>query len=577
MASNILVGGATKLSAGGNNITLNTGGTLIVSNGIAGEDKKLTTLSMSNSRLVLHVDGARTTPYVYVTNLTTSGTFNAIKLATVVGLNTDPQTVKLISYDTAALNFSLELPAGLFGFLENDTVNKTINAVLTTVPPKNTVWDGDTNGNWDNTTTNWQGDVVFLPGDSATFNDSATGTRAVTVVGIQTVGSGGVTVSNAGPAYSFTGGTIAGTSAMTKNGTGALTMDCTSQLPITILAGNLTVTASGSVGAVTVPSGSTLNSAGSVSGITTAGSAINSGTVAANGVNVTGGTFLNTGTVNGAVNVSAASATATNALGGIIQNVGISTIAGTLVNNGRINAASTGNNRVAVNANALITGTGTVADPDGYNTGIDGRLAVTGTIAPGNNGIGTFVVEGRFDLNQNANLVVEVDISGSATNHDIVACDYWGAIRGNLVMTNIGIGTFAPGQSFLIVSNNFGLLNDDNINPNADFRFVPPSPGLGMIWDRTDVFTNGIARIKAIPSTPTDIGFLVTTNRMVLSWPTSYIGWELQQQIRALTNGISVFATNWTTVVNSQTTNQVFITITPSTGAAFYRLTHPAF
>jgi hypothetical protein len=82
-------------------------------------------------------------------------------------------------------------------------------------------------------------------------------------------------------------------------------------------------------------------------------------------------------------------------------------------------------------------------------------------------------------------------------------------------------------------------LNDDNINPNRDFKFVPPSPGLGLLWDGTDVFTNGIARIKAIPSTPTSLttAMVANTNQMTLSWPAGYTGWELQQQIRQLTNG----------------------------------------
>lgn len=55
LASNITVGGVTKASRD-NRITLNNGGRLIVTNQIAGSDKKLAQLSMSNSRLVLHVN-----------------------------------------------------------------------------------------------------------------------------------------------------------------------------------------------------------------------------------------------------------------------------------------------------------------------------------------------------------------------------------------------------------------------------------------------------------------------------------------------------------------------------------------
>jgi hypothetical protein len=514
---------------------------------------------------------------VYCTNLTTSGSSNVLQLAAVTGLVSDPQTIKLIAYDSAAPNFSLQLPSGLYGYLENDTVNKTINAVVTTSPPKNVVWNGNLSGNWNNSTANWQGGQLFFPGDSARFDDSASGTRSVSVVGTQPVGSGGVTISNAGPAYSFSGGTIAGTSIMTKQGTGGLTLGNASQLPLTIQGGDVVVTASGASGLATVSSGASITSAGSVNGFTSSGTAVNTGIITANGANINGGTFLNSGTVTGAVNV-ASSASATNSVSGTIYTVGTSTIAtnAVLVNNGVII-----NTTARLTVDGTLTGTGRITDADFFNpanptAGVDGRVAVSGTISPGNS-IGTMTIEGRFDLNQNANLVIECSISGSVTNYDVVACDYWGAIRGNIVMTNIGPNPFAVGQSFLIVSNNLGQLNDKNVNPNADFKFVPPSPGLGMLWDRTDVFTNGIARIKAIPTTPTTLSMTVTTNVMTLSWPESYIGWELQQQLRALTNGISTFATNWTLIANSTTTNQVFINVTTNNEAAFYRLAHPAY
>jgi hypothetical protein len=144
-------------------------------------------------------------------------------------------------------------------------------------------------------------------------------------------------------------------------------------------------------------------------------------------------------------------------------------------------------------------------------------------------------------------------------------------------MTNIGATAFAAGDSFLIVSNNFGLLNDQNVNPNRDFKFVPPSPALGLLWDGVDLFTNGIARIKAIPSAPTSVTATVVSNQMTLEWPAGYIGWELQQQLTTLTNGISPFATNWTTIANSQLTNQITVTINTNNQAAFYRLAHPTF
>lgn len=582
MASNITVGGVTKLSGSRNSSVYNTvtvasGGKLIVTNGLGAVDKTITTLAVNTGTLTLHVDGNRATPYIYTTNLTTTGA-NVIELATVTGLVSDPQTVKLISYETFGGSFSLVLPSGLYGYLENDTVNKTINAVLTTVAPKLVTWNGNLSGNWDNSTANWQGSQLFVPGDFARFDDSASGTRSVTVVGSQSLGSGGVTVSNAGPAYSFTGGTIAGTSAMTKSGAGLLTIDCNSQLPVSLQAGSVEVTANGAIGSTALSAGTSLNSTGSVNGVTSAGTFNNYGNIPANGAVITGGTFTNHSTVTGAFGVSGNGTVAVN--NGTITTAGTTTIAATnvLINNGLIVNAS-----ARTTINGLLQGNGTFRDNDGYNTGVDGRLQIAGgaTCSPGNGpgSIGLLIVEGRFDTDQNANLLIEVAMDGSSTNHDIVAPDYWGAIRCNIVMTNIGLFPFAAGQSFQIVSNHLGGLNNLNINPNRDFKFVPPSPGLGLLWDGTDVFTNGIARIKAIPSTPTSLttAMVANTNQMTLSWPAGYIGWELQQQMRQLTNGISVLASDWTKVANSDTNNQVTVTINTNNQAVFYRLAHPTY
>jgi hypothetical protein len=585
LASNITVGGVTKISASRpatllNNITISSGGKLILTNGAASSDKMLNVLTVSGGTLTLHADIARTTPYVYTTNLTTSGS-NTLQLASVTGYAGGYQRIDLISYDTAGASFNLLTPPGLFGYLDNDTANKLIYAVVSTNPPKNLVWSGGVNGNWNNSTINWQGGQTFFPGDSPRFDDSASGTRTVTIVGAptaQAVGGSGMTVSNAGPAYTFSGsGIIAGTVVMTKSGTAGLTMSCVSQLPVALQNGSVTVTASGAIGQATLSTGTTLTSAGSVNGVASAGTVINTGAIVANGANISGGSLVNSGTVTGALAV-ASGAVASNNFGGLMITSGNCTVAtnASLVNNGVII-----NGSGSLIINGTLTGTGRISDVDFFNpatpaAGVDGRLAVSGTLSPGNS-IGTFIVEGRFDLNQNANLIVECSISGSATNYDVVGCDYWGAIRGNLVMTNVGPNPFAVGQSFLIVSNNFGLLNDKNVNPNADFKFVPPSPGLGMLWDRTDVFTNGLARIIGIASTPTSLGTSVSSNQMTLTWPSTHIGWELQSQTRALTNGISTLAADWSVVLNSQATNEVVVTINTNNGAVFYRLAHPAF
>ena len=156
-----------------------------------------------------------------------------------------------IIYMTAAgIGFATAENIRYFGALDGVLLGVgAANAVITTIPPKNVVWNGNINGDWNSTTPNWQGALTFVNGDAARFDDSAAGTRTVNVPSPVFLGAGGVTVSNAGPDYTFTGtGLIAGTSTMIKDGAGGLSVDAASQLPLTINGGSVSITAAGVVG-----------------------------------------------------------------------------------------------------------------------------------------------------------------------------------------------------------------------------------------------------------------------------------------------------------------------------------------
>ena len=84
-AKTILFGGPSKGSSE-SRITMTAGATLIVSNTIAGSDGALPELNMSDSILMLHLNGTNTSPYVLVTNLICGGLTNQINLATVTGV-----------------------------------------------------------------------------------------------------------------------------------------------------------------------------------------------------------------------------------------------------------------------------------------------------------------------------------------------------------------------------------------------------------------------------------------------------------------------------------------------------------
>ncbi|MGH8024043.1 MAG: LamG-like jellyroll fold domain-containing protein, partial [Limisphaerales bacterium] len=78
--------------------------------------------------------------------------------------------------------------------------------------------------------------------------------------------------------------------------------------------------------------------------------------------------------------------------------------------------------------------------------------------------------------------------------------------------------------------------------------------------------------VSPINPNPTNIVFSVINNELTLTWPSDHTGWTLQAQTNSLAAGIS---TNWATVANSQTTNQMVVPINLTNGTVFYRLIYP--
>ena len=605
MASNILFGGITKLSAQ-SAITLSSGANLIVSNTIAGADGKLPTLNMnSGGKITLHIDGSRTEPYVFVTNMVTSGTGNTIAIATVANVSTFPAEIALISYESASASLSVTVPAGLSGFIVNDNANKVFKLTLLNTPPNTVLWRGNVNGNWDTSTLNWLDAASLTPtnvnhGDFTVFDDNAIATN-ITV--INQVFSGqhatipGVTVSNITKNFTFTGGAgdaIGGTGRMLKQGAGKLTVNVTSENTLTVSAG--LVDGSGAIGSATIAAGATLQFAGAIAGVTSTGTVAlaTSGTI--NGpVSIFGGSFDNAGIVDTrpGTMVIGPGAMVTNLTTGNLKvfvasgnNWAVQTNA-VLANYGRIENL---NQRLNINAGGLLFGTGVLGRAPGVTVD-NARLAINAgaVFAPGAspiNSIGVFSVEARLDVNQAAGatpagrVLIEVDMNNPAV-HDIVAVDKWSNIRGTIVMTNIGAVPFAAGQTFKVVSNNFNQANIPEV-ANLDYTLEPFVPGVGLFWDVYNRFTpggsnfitNGVVSIRTVPTQGTNVTFTTFpgTNLIQISWPTSYLGWRLEGQTNSIGVGIS---NNWVNIANSYLTNQVFTRINRSNGAVFFRMIHP--
>lgn len=141
-------------------------------------------------------------------------------------------TITLIDYTGTALTtdefsrFELGLLPFLGSFeLVNNTANTSIDLQITL---QDQIWNGFTDGNWDNATENWALQstpavpAAFSLDNPAVFNDTASIFAVV-------VDAGGVsplnlTIDNSINAYGFTGGAITGATALTKNGSNTVTL-----------------------------------------------------------------------------------------------------------------------------------------------------------------------------------------------------------------------------------------------------------------------------------------------------------------------------------------------------------------
>ena len=205
---------------------------------------------------------------MYVTNLICGGLTNQINLATVTGVGSYPTQYTLIKYENATANFSAKIPAGQYGFVLNNTGNKTIDVYMFTNAPKSLVWRGNLSANWDTTTLNWvlagtSTATNFSHGDVVVFDDSATSTAVNVVDGVF---PGGTTVSNLTKNFSFAGGAISGTAKITKLGSARLTFDVLCENSLSLSNGTVEVKPLRSVGAVTTVGGTVFTNAGTTLG-----------------------------------------------------------------------------------------------------------------------------------------------------------------------------------------------------------------------------------------------------------------------------------------------------------------------
>jgi fibronectin-binding autotransporter adhesin len=440
---------------------------------------------------------------IYADTFTNSGTISATTGTLYLGYpsagyNTTNTSSGSITSDGSGTNIYLRgnfansgsITAQNSGILTFDGANTTANLGAITLATGGRVRLNGTLNNTGATLTAPSGGTFDLLGGTITGGTIATGALTFTSSGGYLDGvtyAGNVTLPTSAQAY-ITGGTTFGGTAITLGNsaylywqqTGTLSGQAITLAPgaalylsgvsrsltlaaDTTVTGNTNVYSDGSIGSSITNLGSITNS-NSSTGYLYARSFTNSGNIAA-----TSGTLYLGASSTGYAFTNTAGSTITANGGNIVIQA---PVGNPVINQGAINVQS----GTLFTSNLLTNGTtGTIT---GAGT-INGNLAVpAGTLAPGNNGIGTLSLLGSLTLGSGANTVFELN----GTNSDRITGISTLTLGGQFTLYALSTA-FSSGQTW-------NLFSATTITGNFS-SFNLPYTNDGWVWDTSQLGTTG--------------------------------------------------------------------------------------
>jgi fibronectin-binding autotransporter adhesin len=176
---------------------------------------------------------------------------------------------------------------------------------------------------------------------------------------------------------------------------------------------------------------------------------------------------------------------------------------------------------------------------------------------------------GVFNVTSNATLSgavnMSLDSTNSSTSSELAAQTFTINSSATLSVANTGPGLI-NGTTFTLF--NHGVSGFSTVS----LPLTDPTGTTNYTW-ANNLASNGTITLTTggvvVQATPPHITFGASGNTLSLSWPSSYLGYNLQVQTNSLAVGVS---TNWVTVPGSSSVTSTNITINPANPTVFYRL-----
>jgi len=184
------------------------------------------------------------------------------------------------------------------------------------------------------------------------------------------------------------------------------------------------------------------------------------------------------------------------------------------------------------------------------------------TLLPGMNDVTAWTLQivGNLTFQAGATNRVVVNKTSSIANNKVTGLTSV-QIGGTLAVVNTG-NALAAGDAI--------SLFEGGTRSGAFATITPEKPGPGLAWDTSTLLADGNLRVVgSVDPTPTNITVQVFPEHIVLSWPSSHLGWMLQAQTNSPGVGLG---SNWVDIPDSANVTEMSIPIDSANGSAFYRM-----